>query len=377
MSFGVANQYKMSITIDKFEDFLTDDKFISFKMVENIGLSLPYWELQFDCVYPELLRYLNEKQPILVQLGSSTQDLSPMTLVIKRPIIMPESVSSSKVTLRGFTSIQSYLENEFMSSFTNHTTKDLAEYVAKKYGLTFKSNMQDTKDKMTYYQSAESDYKFLFNAWLHSYYQENDIIIPAINSKSTLSYNSLRKMIAETDLSKLPTFVDSEPETNEIQVDANSGLDSDTSMSNSFGNYMKERYIYDKITGLFTHIKIDNNTPIISESKTNSVDENISKSSGFFTQNSSVHANYYKQELVNTQKYFSIQSSRQWVSAADTLVSNVYPGDLVLYMTKKADKQVNDQLSCMYIVNRRVVSIKNRKVHTNFLLSRENMNYSK
>lgn len=195
--------------------------------------------------------------------------------------------------------------------------------------------------------------------------------------KNELTYNSLSKLIADSDPEKLVAFVNTNPEKDEIQVDTNQVGDSNTTISNSFGNYAKDRYIFDIEEGITKHITIENNTPIISESKTTSVDESISKSSGYFVQSSNTHKKYYEQELVNTQKYFSIQSSKQWVSAADTLVQKVYPGDLVMYMDKKPNGQVDDYKSGMYLVNRRVVSIKNRKVHTNFLLTRENMNYSK
>lgn len=377
MTIGIKGQYLLSVNIGPFEDFLKEDKFTSFILIENIGLSLPYWELKFDCVYPELLRYLNEKQAITIQLGTTTNDLTPYSLVIKKPIIIPQSIGSSSITLRGFTSMHAYLENENVGEFPDTTSKDLAQQIATKYGLTFKSNIDVTKDKMTYYQPRCSDYKFLFTEWLHSYYADNDIIIPTITTKNELSYNSLSKLIADSDPEKLVAFVNTHPEKDEIQVDTNQIGDSNTTISNSFGNYAKDRYIFDIEEGITKHITIENNTPIISESKTTSVDESISKSSGYFVQSSNTHKKYYEQELVNTQKYFSIQSSKQWVSAADTLVQKVYPGDLVMYMDKKPNGQVDDYKSGMYLVNRRVVSIKNRKVHTNFLLTRENMNYSK
>ena len=273
--------------------------------------------------------------------------------------------------------MQAYLDNEVKASYPNSTTDKLASTIAQKYGLTFKSNAGTMNDMMTYYQPGMSDYKFLYTEWLHSYLADNDIVVPAITSKSELTYNSVTKMVSEFDATKDVVFVDYAPEEkNEIQVDANTGLESNTTMSNMFGNYMKERDIFDQDLGVLTSIKVENNTPLISESKTTSVDESISRSSGFFVQSTNVHKNYYKQELVNTQKFFSLQASKQWVSAPNSLVQKAYPGSLAMFMTKKANGQVNDQTSGLYLVSKRVVSIKNRKVHTNFLLTRENMNYS-
>jgi hypothetical protein len=377
MTFGIEGQYRMSVTIGDYEDFLTEDKFEKFVLIENTGLSLPYWELRFTCVFPELLRYFNEKQPILVQLGTTSQNVEPVNLVIKKPVVIPESSDSSSVILYGFTSKHQYLENEYKQSYPDATSFSCAQQIAKKYGWQFKSNISNTNDKMTYYQPGESDYKFLFNTWLHSYYADNDLIIPTITTKDILKYDSVMQLIADFDPEKAPTFVDNNPEKDEILVNANTGSESNTTITNMFGNYVKDRYIFDIETGLFTHVNIENNTPLISESKTNSVDESISRSSGFYVQSSNVHKNFYKQELINTQKYFSLQSSKQWVSVADKLVSDIYPGDLAMYMSKKGNNQVNDQISGMYLVNRRVVSIKDRKVHTNFQLIRENMNYSK
>lgn len=380
MTFQVNGGYKMSVSIGDKDDFLTDDKFISFILIENIGLSLPYWELQFDCVYPDLLRFFNEKQPITIQYGLGGSDLTPITLVIKKPIVTPKSADCSSVILRGFTSMHSYLETEYQQVYSADkpmTSLDLAKSIATKYGLDFKSNMNKTNDEMTYYQPGVTDFKFLFTEWLHSYYQDNDIIIPTITTKNQLTYNSLSKQIAEADLENLPTFTDVNPEKNEILINANTGLESNTTLSNKLGSYVKTRDIYDIETGTTTHVDVSNETPIISESKQTSVDESISKSSGFYVQSSNVHKNYYKQELVNTQKWFSIQSSKQWVSAPDNLVQNIYPGDLVLYMPRKSDKQVNDQVSGMYLVTKKVISIKSRGLSTNFQMSRENMNYSK
>ena len=374
---GVNGQYIFSVSIGDKEDFLKEDKFTSFILIENIGLSLPYWELKFDCVFPELSRYFNEKQPIIVKFGTDMNSLDSLNLIIKKPIVVPQSSGSSSVILRGFTEMHSYLENEYMNVYPDCTSKDLMEQKAQAYGLQFKSNIEATNDKMTYYQPGCSDFKLLFTEWLHSYYQDNDIIIPTITTKGILSYNSLKDLIANSDPEELPAFTNSNPEKNEIQVDANQGGDSNTTISNSFGNYAKDRYIFDIDEGIFTHVNVENSTPIISESKTTSVDESISKSSGFFVQSSNVHKKYYEQELINKQKYFSIQSTKQWVSVADSIVKDIYPGDLVMYMSKKPNGQVDDYVSGMYLVNRRVLSIKNRKVHTNFLLTRENMNYSK
>ena len=338
---------------------------------------MPYWELKFDCVFPDLLRVLNENQPMTIQIGTGTQDLEPIQLTIKKPIIIPQTSSCSSVTLRGFTSIHSYLDKEFKQVYPDMTTKDLAEQMAPKYGLIFKSNISATNDKMTYYQPSISDYKFLFTEWLHSYLSDNDLIIPAINLKNEFTYNSLMQLIADCDPETMPTFVDNSPEKDEIQVDTNAPNETSTAFSNNFGNYLKERHIFDVDTGKNIYVNVENATPIISESKGTSVDGSISKSSGFYIQSSNVHKNYYKQELVNTQKFCSLQASKQWVSAPDKLIKNVSSGDLALFMTKKDNGQINDQTSGLYIVVKKVISIKERKVRTNMLLSRENMNYSK
>lgn len=374
---GIDGQYRLSVTIGDKEDFLTDDKFISFTSVEKLGLSLPYFELVFDNVYPELSRYFNETAPILIQLGTSQEDLEPTNYTIKVPIITPKSADCSQAILRGFLSNVDYLETELVNVYENSMSIDLAKAIAKRHGWTFKSNIVATNDTMTYYQPYSSDYRFLFNEWLHSYYKDNDIILPSISSKRILSYNSLSDLIYNASTETMTTFVDSNPEDNEIIVNANTSNDSGNALQNSFGNYVKTRDIFDIDTGLSTHIDISNPTPIISESNNTSVNESISKSSGFYVQSSNVHSNYYKQELINTQKFMSIQSSSQWVSAVDTLVKNLYPGDLCLYMSKMANGQVNDQISGMYLVAKRVVDIRDRHVHTNLQLSRENLNYSK
>ena len=377
MVCGIEGQYRFGLTVGDYEDFLKDDKFIQFILIENIGLSLPYWELKFDCVFPELLQYFNEKSNILVQIGTSINDLKPLTLTIKKPIVVPQSSGCSSVTLRGFTSMHSYLEDEKVGVFEDKTSWDLAQAKATEYELQFKSNIEATNDKMTYYQPRYTDYKFLFTEWLHSYYADNDIIIPAITTNGFLTYNSLSKQIVESDPEKLTAFANNHPEKNEIQVDANQGMDSNMTMSNAFGNYVKDRYIFDVETGTSKQVKIENNVPIISESKSTSTAENISSSSGFFIQSSNVHPKYYEQELVNRQKFFSVQSSRQWVSATENLVLDTSAGDLAMYMNRKQNGQVDDSTSGMYLVSKRVISIKNRSANTNFLLTRENVNYSK
>lgn len=375
-AFGVGSQYRMSVSIGNREDFLTEDKFIKFIIIDNIGLSLPYWELQFDCVFPDLLKYMNEKQIVSIKIGRDINTIIEFSLVIKKPIIKPVSADCVNVTLRGFLSILQYLELEKVGIYENKTTKDLAQIKAKDYGLQFVSNIDNTKDLMTYYQPYYSDYKFLFTEWLHSYTIDGDIIIPTITASKKLTYNSLNKLITTFDTNKNITFTDSSPSKNEILVDANQIGESNTIISNSFGNYVKSRYIFDINSGICSYVNIENNTPIISESKTNSVDESISKTSGFFVQSSNVHKNYYKQELINTQKWFSIQTSKQWVSSS-TIIKDIEPGNLVMYMNKKSNNQINDQISGLYLVSKRVLSIKNRTIKHNFLLTRENMNYSK
>lgn len=379
MAFGVSGQYKMSVTIGTYEDFLKEDKFISFTLIDNVGLSLPYWELVFDCVYPEILALLNEKQTITVQIGTDTNTLVPFELVIKKPIIIPKSADCSEVTLRGFNNMLAYLENENASaSAQEETSIELMQRFATKYGLTFSTNLEQTTDKMVYLQPNISDYKFLFSEWLHSNSgTDGDIIIPTITASNKFTYNSLNKLVLDYDAEKTKTFTDVAPEEKEYLVDANQLGSSNTTIANTFGNYFKDRFIFDVSKGVQTLVSIKNNVPIISESSNISVAEGISKVAGFFMQGSNVHLNYYKQELSNRQKWFSIQSSKQWVSVNDIFVQDLEPGMLTMYMTKKSNNQVNDQTSGLYLITKRVLSVKDRAVKTNFQLSRENLNYSK
>lgn len=378
MAIGIDGQYKFDVTIGDKENFLKEDKFLGFTLIENIGLSLPYWEFQYDNVFPELLEFLNEKQSIQVQLGTTTKDLEPITLVIKKPIITPKSSNSQNVVLRGFNSMIEYLENEVISQTEPISSLELAKAIATKHSLKFETNLETTNDTMVYMQPRITDFKFLFTEWLHSNSGiKDDIIIPAITSDGRLTYNSLNKLIASVDPETIPAFTDTKPEKNEIVVNANTGAESNTTLTNMLGGYVKQRDIFYVSTGTLEHIDISNNVPMISESKTNSIDENISKSSGVYVQGSNVHSTYYKQELLNVQKYMSIQSSKQWVSVPDKLVKDIYPGQLVMFMTKKDNGQINDAMSGLFLVTKRVISIKNRKVATNFLLSRENLNYSK
>lgn len=378
MAIGIDGAYKFDLTIGDKSNFLKEDKFIKFILIENIGLSLPYWELQYDNVFPDLVEYFNEKQPIQVQLGTSQKDLEPINLVIKKPVVVPKSADSQSVTLRGFNTMIDYLENENVSQLENSDSCTLANTIAQKYGLQYKSNLESTQDVMTYMQPNITDFKYLYTEWLHSNSGiENDIIIPTITSQYVMTYNSLTKLISEVDTNTIKTFVDASPEKDEIMVNANTGAESNTTFSNMLGNYVKQRDIFYVSTGMTEHIDISNSTPIISESKTNSVNDTISKSSGVYVQGPNVHETYYKQELLNTQKWFSIQSSKQWVSVPDKLVKDIYPGELVMYMSKKSNGQVNDATSGLFLVVKRVISIKNRQVTTNFLLSRENLNYSK
>lgn len=378
MPLGIDGAYKFDLTIGDKSDFLKEDKFIKFTLIENIGLSLPYWEIQFDNVFPDLTEYFNEKQAIQVQLGTSQKDLEPINLIIKKPIVIPKSASSQSVTLRGFNTMTDYLENENVSYLENADSKTLANSIASKYGLQFKSNLDSTQDKMTYMQPRITDFKYLYTEWLHSNSGiQDDLIIPTITSQYVMKYDSLTKLISQVDIKTIKTFVDASPEKDEIMVNANMGAESNTTISNMLGNYVKQRDIFYVGTGLVEHIDVSNATPIISESKTTSVDSNISKSSGMYFQGPNVHSTYYRQELLNTQKWFTLQSSKQWISIPDKLVKDIYPGELVMYMSKKANGQVNDATSGLFLVVKRVISIKNRKVTTNFLLSRENLNYSK
>lgn len=378
MPIGVDGQYKFDVTIGNKENFITEDKFISFTLIENIGLSLPYWEFQYNNVFPELLEFMNEKQSIKVQLGTTTKDLEPITLTIKKPMITPKSAESQFITLRGFNSMLEYLENENIDVSDNLTSMELAKKIADKHLLKFESNLSSTNDKMTYMQPRITDFKYLFTEWLHSDSGiKDDIIIPTITSDGRMTYNSLIKLISSIDTKTIPTFTDSKPENNEIVVNANTGAESNTTLTNMLGGYVKHRDIFYVDTGTLESVDISNDVPIISESKTNSIDEGISKSSGVYVQGSNVHSTYYKRELLNIQKWMSIQSSKQWVSAPDRLVKSIYPGQLVMFMTKKDNGQINDAMSGLFLVVKRVISIKDRKVSTNFLLARENMNYSK
>src|SRR5574344_570722 len=339
---GVEGEYKFSIFLKEQKNIISEYDMISFTIIELAGFNLPYFEFVFTLKDKSKLDYFNDTSVLNAQMGSTTNSLKDTELHIEKVINSNAESGACTVTLRGIQNSKPYLVNQNSGSSTC-TSSALFESIAKKYGYKYESNFSATDDKMAWLQSNQTDYAFINEVWKHSYLTDKAYCMTAFTIHNNFRYLDVSQMIADNKIKY--NYVTSLPESaDETQINSDYKVDNNTTINNMCGGYVKKRYVYDMDRRTYSLIDIGNSVPIISEAKTTNANTEISKSAGFYIQNSLMHKNYYKAEMLNKVRTFNMNSSRLWVTIEDSY-SDVHPLDLVTVLIKEDNNQSCEQYS--------------------------------
>lgn len=368
---GIEGEFLFSFSLVDYTNIVFTDDLLSFTVIETCGSPvLPYFELSFTLKNKADLEYFNDSSVISIQLGKNSNDLKDIQFAVKKVLLSPSQESVCTVILRGVYNNQAYLVNTLSEDY-NDTSYNVISQIAKRNKFNFKSNVNNTNDSMLWQQASESDFKFLHNVWKHSYINDNACTLIGIDLDNNFIFKNLIPDIASNNIAY--TFTTADSPGDEIQVHSDFKTVNNSTVTNAFGGYIREKYVYNVSKREYELIKAPDTIPVISESAYNNTNANLEKNTGFRYLTPFMHENYYKAELININRMLAISSSQIWVTIF-TEYNNVHPLDLVMLLAKDGNNQSCMQYSGLYVVTKVVRTVQDRRMVTSVLLSRESFN---
>ena len=239
---GVEGEFLFSFSLVDYTNIVFTDDLIAFTVIETCGSPvLPYFELSFTLKNKENLEYFNDSSIISVQMGKNSNDLKDLQFAVKKVMLSPSQDSVATVILRGIYNNQSYLVNTISQDY-DKTSYEVMSDIAKRNGFNFKTNINGTNDKMIWQQASEPDFKFLHNVWKHSYIDDNSCTLIGIDLDNNFIFKNIPADIANNNIAY--TFTTASTVDDEVQVHSDFKTVNNSTVTNAFGGYIKERYVY-------------------------------------------------------------------------------------------------------------------------------------
>ena len=117
------NQMKMSFSIGPYEDFITEENMSHLKLVESTGNTMPMLEINFKTKISNLLAYLNETNPLKVQIGVEEIKYDIEYLIKNKHVIM-KSNQNYDITIKALMNNNNYLLTPIRRTVGNATSDD-------------------------------------------------------------------------------------------------------------------------------------------------------------------------------------------------------------------------------------------------------------
>ena len=196
---GINKQFVLSVTVGGESDFFGVNDLISAMTVEEVGNQLPTFELVFVLRNKALFDFMNQGSSCKIGIGiegTKFDGIRYTQFVIISKEKLAENHDHFVIRLVGIYDALPYLTDTFVSVFRNMTSFELLSSKVSSY-FTFKTNLPNSNDRMTWHQTNVSDQKMVKSLWLHSAFPQNDTPMVGISTKGEFIYKGVKKTLEE------------------------------------------------------------------------------------------------------------------------------------------------------------------------------------
>lgn len=166
-----SNQFKMSFSIGPFEDFIQEENMIRLKMNEQAGNILPAMEMNFKISQPRFLKYINETNPLKVQIGVKDIKIDCQYRILHK-VVKEESKGNYNLTLYCLLNNNEYLLTPKSRCFGNALSDgtpvsgfEVLKAVANENFANIDTNITASEDYMVRCQPCISNKQFVDELW--------------------------------------------------------------------------------------------------------------------------------------------------------------------------------------------------------------------
>ena len=367
----VKGNYVFKFNLGDKKDFLPEEDFVEFVMVEQAGNVLPTFELHFASDDEHILKLLNEGTDLEVSYGKENDDLTDVKL-------MPIKVESGKTgnekstySVAGLLSRVGYLTNPGMQIITAKSGIAALKTVV---GAHFKTDFNSTSsfDTQNWVQHNVSDKIFANNLWLHSYNPTSFFMCGiSVENGGTFVCKDLLLSLASIPLVR---FTQNPLTAQDFAYDGDPAIISNTGFMNNWAGYGREKNVLDLDAGSEELVSEELRPLLALSSKLTRRADLEARQEANGIVNSNVHSNYWRAKLKNLQNLAVFSSvgirlsvTNEWVPVRILDIINFKGTSPVGIMSSEYE-------SGLYVVTKVARTIARRQVSTVVSFTRECFN---
>lgn len=374
---GIEGQYMLSIAVQTEKEneyinfFSSEGDLISYVDASRVGFELPVVEIEFNFSDRKLLTYLHEKAVFVISIGKDLNNQTQSTFNIVSAQIQQPSSANWQARIVGIYNAIPYLKAPAQRCAPT-TSVELAKSI-------FQAALGSTpicdaglrsKDQMIWFQPKQSDYRFLYDLWQHSYIP-NSMWLSAIDFQGRPKIIDVRAQTKKTPEIMLTTG--NADKNNKIyQILPNIEVLGDSMMSNNFGGYVQSKAVYSMDTAM-TSTKTKNTAPILAEPNMPNTATGSQASAPYALDTDNTHQ-YYAIAPVNNKSMFMNLKAFQLDVTAEGEFLPVELLDYVIAKDVQSNGQAQQDYSGIYMVGKIAHQIANKKIYTHVTIWREAQN---
>jgi hypothetical protein len=371
---GTEGQYLFKFSIAGREDFIEEEDFHLFKMIEEAGNVLPQFMLSFTTYDDDILALINEGNDIEVSYGADRDSLTDSILVVQHKNIARSGDSKMIIVVTGFYSALGYITDTKKFISTNKSGVEVISDIVSPY-FTPDFNISKSSDQMNWVQHNITDREYVKNLWMHSYLS-NSFIGCGITMDGRFI---LKNVKLDMKNGYKWRFIHGIVNDNDVSYDGDYGIDENSGFTNTWIGYGREKMIFNVESGAETLVS-EEVAPLLAITEDLTRRAEIEKryaSAGIINDN--VHENYWNAYLGNLSNLAVLGTVKLVLSFSNRFIP-IRIWDLCMFKDdspKRVKEGSNEYYAGLYYPGKVVRILQHKQFVTAVELGRESLNQVK
>lgn len=306
---AIHKQYVFSINVGGVQDFFGVHDLISAYVIEEVGNQLPTFEVIFKLRNKDLFDKMNQGSSCKIGIGIEDVKFSGIRytqFIITGKEKLAENQNEATIRLVGIYDALSYITDTYVTHFKNMTSFEVLSSKVGKY-FTFKTNLPNSLDKMTWHQTNVSDKIMINKLWLHSVFPEQDTPMVAITSKGEFLYKGVKKTMTEKFWNFQPD--DHDWSSNTVLYETRPQYRFAQGTVDAYAGYAQSRIVHDVDSNKSSYNTPEWEIKMAQTGKDESIEPG-SRISAISIQNTNVHDQYFDAKDYNTRVLAKISAAQ-------------------------------------------------------------------
>lgn len=366
---GAEGQYVFRFDVGGYDDFIAEQNFISFTLVEEAGGLLPTFQLAFRLQDDVVLTKLNETNNLKVIFGKDSLSVTDASLTITKLTVQRQGNARLVNCIGTFAAIEYLNKSRAIISGASSAFEVLHERASLYFHTEF--NRTSGADSQRWISPGWSDKRFFSELWMHSDFGASFPLI-AITSDGTFRGFDVKRKLAQG----IDWRITRDPvNANDLTYNDDAIQQSNSGFMNAWMGYGRKQQEFDLEAGTNEEISAIPE-PVLALTKKLSRRADVeAKQASSGIVNDNVHANYWRSHLYNMTNIASLSTLTVTLSYSNrfypmkVLDTIIFKDDDVLGRNKSSEFN-----SGVYFISKIARTIMHRQIKTTLTLSRESFN---